>query len=72
MKTMYVELSKESSEASGKVVATLTPEEKNQLFEYMRSGYKTVSDPVANIPGGLFAVADCELTRRVFNGFIRY
>ena len=73
-KTMYVEISKECNEASSKVYATLTDEEKAQMQTHMRHAFKTVedSDGFANVPGGLLGIEDNKLTRKMFAGFIKY
>lgn len=69
-KTMYVEISKESGEASNKVFQTLNDEEKSQMQEYMRHAFKTAEG--GNIPAGLLGIEDNQLTRRMFAGYIKY
>ena len=61
--SIYVTINKECGEYSNKIYQTLTETEKQQMQSYMRQSCK-MEDGTTN-------VQDCELTRRMFNGFYK-
>lgn len=59
--SIYVAMTKECGEASGRVYQTLTNEEQAQMQKYMRQSCK--------MEDGTLNIHDCPLTRRMFAGF---